>query len=212
MDTAVHQKPDNQGPGGDRGHKHLHVKVVYASAAQPFNDPHVAPATTVGTLKAAVLTFFGLTEGPRPDGSVATYTLFYKKHALDNMNQQVGTIDPNERKLDLKLGEQITQGDAQRPIKAADVAFEDDLQEVEALEEAGRWKFEHGANQEVIVTLGSVTDSGNSYQARLAWQNYPNDAPSFKFRNPQTKSLSDPAAWPLVRGFRPGSLDACVNW
>src|SRR5687768_3026344 len=87
--------------------KDLHVKVVYASAVDPYNDPHVDPATTVGTLKAAVLAFFALTEGNRPDGSTATYTLFAGKTPLENMAQTLGSTRPDEKKLDLKLGEQI---------------------------------------------------------------------------------------------------------
>src|SRR5690242_13635457 len=133
MTTATQQKSGHEQGGGRMD---LHLKVTYASAAQPYNDPHVAPETTVDTLKAKVLDFFGLNEGTRPDGSVATYTLFYKKQPLENMDQKLGTVDPTEDKLDLKLGEQITQGDDQQPVTASEVAFEDDLRQVESLEEA----------------------------------------------------------------------------
>src|SRR3989442_342746 len=118
--------------------KELHVKVVYASAVQPYNDSHVPPSTTVGTLKAAVLDFFKLKEGTRPDGSTATYTLFLGKQALEDLNQQLGAFAGDERKLDLKLGEQITQGD-EGGRTAADIAFEDDLREAETAEDAARW-------------------------------------------------------------------------
>jgi hypothetical protein len=191
--------------------KDLHVKVVYASAVQPYNDPHVPPSTTVGTLKAAVLDFFKLKEGTRPDGSMATYTLFLGKQALEDLNQQVGAVAGDDRKLDLKLGEQITQGD-EGIHTAADIAFEDDLRGVEAAEDSARWRLERGARQEVFVTVASAVDTGNTYQARLAWRGYPHDAPSVKFRNPVNGSLAEPTAWPVVRGFRPGNLDCCVNW
>lgn len=192
--------------------KNLHVKVVYASAADPYNDPHVDPDTTVGALKAAVLAFFGLIEGNRPDGSMATYTLFASKTALENMNQALGTIIPDEKKLDLKLGEQITQGDDKTPVTASDIAFEDDLRDTEKVQDAKRWKLERGEHQELFVTLASAADPDNKYQVRLAWRSYPLDAPSMRFRNPVTKSLAEPTAWPNVRGFRPTNLDACVNW
>jgi len=192
--------------------KDLHVKVVYASAAQPYNDPHVDPDTTVGTLKAAVLAFFGLTEGNRPDGSVATYTLFAGKTALENLSQMLSSIHPGEKKLDLKLGEQIIQGDNKTPATVSDIAFEDDLRAAEKTEDAKRWQLELGEQQEVFVTLVSAADPDNKYQARLAWRSYPLNAPSLKFRNPTTKSISEPTAWPNVRGFRPTNLDACVNW
>lgn len=201
-----------QGGGNDHSRKDLHVQVTYASAAKRYIDPHVAPASTVGTLKAAVLKFFGLTEGTRPDGSVATYTLYFGKRALEDLNQKVGTIDSREKKLEMKLGEQITQGDDQTPVTAAGIAFEDDLREAETVEDANRWKLERGAHQEVFVTIASATDPDNKYQMRLAWRTYPLDAPSLKFRNPATGSLSEPTAWPMVRGFRPGNLDACVNY
>jgi hypothetical protein len=197
---------------GDHGQRDLHVKVVYASAVHPYNDPHVDPSTTVGTLKTAVLTFFNLTEGNRPDGSVATYTLFIGKQPLEDLNQTLGAIAHGEHKLDMKLGEQITQGDDKTPCTASDIAFEDDLREAEMAEDARRWQFERRARQEVLVTLASAADPDNKYQARLAWRSYPLDAPSMKFRNPKTGSLGEPTAWPNVRGFRPTNLDACVNW
>jgi hypothetical protein len=192
--------------------KDLHVKVVYASAVQPYNDPHVDPDTTVGILKGAVLAFFGLTEGTRPDGSVATYTLFAGKTALEDPNQPLGSINPGDKKLDLKLGEQIVQGDDKAPVTASDIAFEDDLRDVEKGEDAKRWMLERGDRQELFVTLASASDPDNKYQVRLVWRSYPLDAPSMKFRNPVTKSVSEPTAWPNVRGFRPTNLDACVNW
>jgi len=192
--------------------KDLLVKVVYASAVHPYNDPHVEPGTTVGILKTAVLVFFGLTEGNRPDGSVAVYTLFAGKIALENLNQSLGDVANDAKKLELKLGEQITQGDDKSPVTASDIAFEDDLRDAETVECAKRWKVERGTRQELYVTLGSAADPQNSYQMRLAWRSYPLDAPSMKFCNPSTKSLEEPTAWPLVRGFRPGNLDACVNY
>jgi hypothetical protein len=89
----------------------VHVKVVYAPAADKFNDPHVKPTETVGQLKARVLDFFKLKEGPRPDGSVATYTLYQGKTLLEDMAQTIGAIAHGEHTLDLKLAEQIVQGD-----------------------------------------------------------------------------------------------------
>ena len=53
---------------------------------------------------------------------------------------------------------------------------------------------------------------GEVFQARLLWTVYPGQPPSLKFRDPATGRLDLPTAWPIVRGFRPQSLDACVNW
>ena len=190
----------------------IHVKVTYAPAGQPYNDEHANPVQTVGALKAVVLTFFKLHEGPRPDGSVASYTLYFGKIPLEDMAKMIGAVAGDERKLQLKLAEQIVQGDDSHIPTAADLAFEEDLEEAEATEDAARWLLERGMAQEAIAQMSSKEDPQNKYQARLLWRTYPLDAPSLKFRNPDTGSLSDPVAWPIVRGFRPSSLDACVNY
>src|SRR6266571_5506149 len=196
----------------DQHHGDIHVKVVYAPAADKFNDPHVKPTETVGQLKAKVLDFFRLKEGPRPDGSVATYTLYHGKAPLEDLAQTIGAVAHGEHKLDLKLAEQIVQGDGGEVRTAADLAFEDDLVETETTEDAARWKIEHGESQEVFVTMHSIVDPDNLYQVRLAWTRYADDAPSLKFRNTDTGSLTDATAWPNVRGFRPTAFDTCVNY
>lgn len=56
----------------------LKVIVNYPAAKGPFEQDHAAPSETVGALKAAVLTAFGLTEG-QINGSTYTYTLFHNK-------------------------------------------------------------------------------------------------------------------------------------
>lgn len=90
--------------------------------------------------------------------------------------------------------------------------LEDDYQKASGVPEASRWKFEKPAPLEVLVTMSPVTNPEESFQARLLWRVYPDQAPSLKFRDPQTGRIDVTAAWPKVRGFRPGSLDACVNW
>jgi len=95
---------------------------------------------------------------------------------------------------------------------AADLAFEEDLVATEATEDVAQWKIERGKSQEVFVTMRSIMDPDNRYQARLAWIRYADDAPSLKFQNAATGSLTDATAWPIVRGFRPTTFDACVNY
>ena len=65
---------------------------------------------------------------------------------------------------------------------------------------------------EVFATVSPAGKAGEVFQARLLWDMYPDQPPSLKFRDPVTGRLDQPAAWPQVRGFRPASLDACVNW
>lgn len=95
-----------------------------------------------------------------------------------------------------------------------ELAFEADLKAVKASVEAARWEIEKGSGLlEVFVTLSSALNPEESFQARLAWSRYPGSLPgSLKFREPQTGRLDIATAWPVCRGFRPSSLDACVNW
>ncbi len=88
----------------------------------------------------------------------------------------------------------------------------DDLAEARALEDAARWELVTSGPGEVLVTV-SPEGHEDSFQARLFWDHgYPQHPPSLKFRDPATGRLDMPSAWPRVRGFRPASLDACVNW
>jgi hypothetical protein len=89
--------------------------------------------------------------------------------------------------------------------------LQDDYDKALRSEDASRWKLERLGPLEVIA---AVAPKGHQdvFQARLLWSVYPGAAPSLKFRDPETGRLDMPSAWPKVRGFRPQSLDACVNW
>jgi hypothetical protein len=87
-----------------------------------------------------------------------------------------------------------------------------DFEEAAGVSDAARWKLEMPGPLEVLVTLSSRTAPDEMFQARLLWTKYPDDPPSLKFREPATARLDLPQAWPIIRGFRPGSLDACVSW
>jgi hypothetical protein len=90
--------------------------------------------------------------------------------------------------------------------------FQDDYDEVSGIDDAARWKLEMPGPLGVLVTMSPKSDPKESFQARLLWSKYPDDAPSLKFRDPATGRLDLPQAWPVVPGFRPQSLDACVNY
>jgi hypothetical protein len=92
--------------------KHLSVTVHYPPAAKPYRDEHADRAQTIGQFKTQVLTAFGLTEGPQPDGTNATYTLYHHKTPLENMTETLGGLAGHEDDLSLKLAQQITQGNA----------------------------------------------------------------------------------------------------
>lgn len=87
----------------------LEVTVNFPAAAKPYHE--VLPRSqTVGQLKSAVLTAFGLTEGSTPDGGSVLYTLYFKKNPLENPSQTLGELAGTGRGLELKLSQQITQG------------------------------------------------------------------------------------------------------
>lgn len=90
--------------------------------------------------------------------------------------------------------------------------LKDDYQAVSQLEESSRWGPEMSGPLEVSCSMQSVKAPGEVFQARLSWTSYPDEPPSLKFRDPRTGGLDLPSAWPMVRGFRPQSLDACVSW
>jgi hypothetical protein len=60
------------------------------------------------------------------------------------------------------------------------------------------------------VTMKSRVDR-ESYMMRIVDPTYPNDAPSIKCVDPETKSADDPRAWPKCDGFRPPpTADLCL--
>lgn len=92
------------------------------------------------------------------------------------------------------------------------LVFDAHLKEVLATEDAKRWSISHPGGLEVYATMSPAGAPNEKFQARLYWDVYQDNAPSLKFRDPATGRLDMPSAWPIVRGFRPTSLDACINW
>jgi len=93
----------------------------------------------------------------------------------------------------------------------SELNLKDDFEKVLSCEDVSRWKLEKLGPLEVVVSLCPIGHPEEVFQARWLWLKYP-DLPSLKFRDPLTGRLDLPTAWPLVRGFRPTNLDACVNW
>lgn len=90
--------------------------------------------------------------------------------------------------------------------------LDDDFAEAITTHDSSRWRLERAGPLEVYASVSSARCPSDTFQARLMWARYPEDAPSLKFREPDSGRLDLPRAWPRVRGFRPASLDACVNW
>jgi hypothetical protein len=95
----------------------------------------------------------------------------------------------------------------------SELNLKDDLEEMLSLPEASRWKLEQPSSLEILASMSPVGKPEEVFQARLFWiSSYPGQPPSLKFRHPESGRLDMPTAWPVVRGFRPSSLDACVTW
>ncbi len=90
--------------------------------------------------------------------------------------------------------------------------LKDDFEEASSTTDAAKWTLEMPGDLEVVVAIHPVTLPNELFQARLLWSTYPDQPPSLKFRDPATGRLDLPQAWPIIRGFRPQSLDACVSW
>lgn len=90
--------------------------------------------------------------------------------------------------------------------------LKDDFEEAKSVPDATRWALEMPGDLEVLATMSPAKAPNERFQTRLLWTKYPDEPPSLKFRDPVTGRLDLPQAWPVVRGFRPQSLDACVNW
>lgn len=75
-----------------------------------------------------------------------------------------------------------------------------------------RWVIERPMPMELWITMSPKSNLEECFQARLLWTSYPEQPPSLKFRDPETGRLDMKIAWPQVPGFRPDTLDACVNW
>lgn len=87
----------------------LRVTVHYPAAEEPFHT-EAARSETVGQFKPRVLTAFGVTEGLTADGGSVTFTLYHQKAPLENPSQTLGDIAGDQKILQLKLSQQITQG------------------------------------------------------------------------------------------------------
>lgn len=92
------------------------------------------------------------------------------------------------------------------------ICLEADFAEIVASPESSRWALTLGDQGEVLATMSPSSSPQETFQARLLWRDYPNSAPSLKFRDMETGSLNNPTAWPQCNGFRPTTLDACVSW
>ncbi|MHB1267533.1 MAG: hypothetical protein ACYCY2_07995 [Acidithiobacillus ferriphilus] len=91
--------------------------------------------------------------------------------------------------------------------------FDEELQTVQDLPEASRWKLERDANVPLglFAVMHPISKPSEFYKARIRWTDYLGPF-SLKFINMATGADNDPQAWPRCFGFRPRALDACLPW
>ena len=89
----------------------VRIQVHYIGAGKPFIDDAAARSETVGELKARVLAVFGLAEGATPEGNQVLYHLYHEKQRLDDLSQTLGELAGDHHDLNLKLAQEVIQGD-----------------------------------------------------------------------------------------------------
>lgn len=90
-------------------HRSLNVTVTYPAAGQPFHEEEGQASETLGSLKARVLDFFGLSEGEE-GGQRISYFLFKGKEKLTDLSVSLGSLAGEAGALHLKLVQHIEQG------------------------------------------------------------------------------------------------------
>jgi hypothetical protein len=94
----------------------------------------------------------------------------------------------------------------------SELNLQEDFEKVHSCEDSSRWVLAKEGTLGMWVSMYPLEHPEEVFQARLLWVAYPEKAPSLKFRDPASGRLDLPTAWPILPGFRPTSLDACVNW
>ena len=89
----------------------INVTVRYAAAVKPFHDKGASREETVLSLRARVLSAFGLTDGEStPEGNTITYKLYHEKTELADLSRTLGEVAGKAGALALKLSQFVQQG------------------------------------------------------------------------------------------------------
>ncbi|MFC4456576.1 hypothetical protein [Deinococcus sonorensis] len=93
----------------------------------------------------------------------------------------------------------------------SELALDDDLSVIRGLEEAQIWDLQRPAPLEVHASFRPASATHELFLVVLRWSEYPDQAPSVKFRDPESHRDDVPHAWPNARGVR-APLDICANY
>lgn len=87
----------------------LKVKVTYVAAKKPFEQPDAPRTETVAILKAAAMEAFGVKEAQDAEKQVR-FWLYQGSTKLEQENRTLGDLVGDEKKLELRLVQQIIYG------------------------------------------------------------------------------------------------------
>lgn len=190
----------------------IEVKVIYPSAHKPA-EREFSPESTLRQIKAFALNAFALSEGS-VDGNQIVFFLVHGHSKIENLDQPLSTlVDPPHHKVQFRLVKEIVAGTVAIDPVLASISLQADLDRIEDIRTAEGWILSPWPLKDTtfFVTMKSIID-GESYMLRMMWDGYPEEPPSVKPVNPDTKDMNDVRAWPLCDGFRlPPTADLCLN-
>lgn len=190
----------------------IEVKIVYPSAHKPA-EGEFSSDTTLRTIKQFALNAFTLNEGT-VDGNQMVFFLIHQQTKIENLDQPLSSfLNPHEHKLQFRLVKEIVAGAVAIDPVLSRISLQADLDRIGDVREAEGWSISPWplTDTSFYVTMKSNID-GEAYMVRVVWDGYPEEPPSVKPVNPDTKDPNDVRAWPLCNGFRiPPTADLCLN-
>jgi len=97
-------------------------------------------------------------------------------------------------------------------IRLSESNLTDDFNQIVASDEGKKWSLQRPEPLVVRASMAPLSAPTEVYYPQFRWASYPDQPPSMKFWDAASTTLTVPTAWPIIRGFRPQSLDACVNY
>lgn len=192
--------------------KQIEVKIVYPSAHKPA-EGEFSPTATLREIKKFALNAFMLNEGT-VDGNQIVFFLFHHHTKIESLDQPLSTfLEPSHHKIQFRLVKETIAGAIALDPALARISLQADLERIEDIRAEEKWLISPYpvTDTTFFVTMKSMVDN-EAYTLRIAWDGYPEQPPSVKPVNPDTKDPHDMQAWPLCEGFRPPpTADLCLN-
>lgn len=190
----------------------VEVKIIYPSAHKPAEGEFSLEAT-LRQIKEFALEAFKLNEGS-VDGNQIVFFLIHQHTKIENLDQSLSAfVEPPHHKVQFRLVKEIVAGAVAIDPVLARISLQADLERIEDIRATEGWVVSPWPLEDTtfFVTMKSIVDA-ESYMLRVLWDGYPEEPPSVKPVNPETKDQNDVRAWPHCEGFRlPPTADLCLN-